>query len=274
MNSHLLAAGNDDLIPCDGSSEVASNGAPCGLPVQTCAELRSMVLDQQSAGAALLQIAVLAAKSIPGADEASVTMVHEKRLHSVEFSGRLGVALDERQYPTGFGPSLEVARTGQPIAIDTTAHCLRFPDFADQANHHGIGHILSLRLCHHQDLAGVLTIYGESSTPFDVHTRNVAQTFASQADTSALNCMIHALVLEETHQLRQALSSRAGIEQAKGMVMRELSCSPDHAFNVLKDMSSRTGRKVRDIAQEIIRPSAPPTAPSRPHRPELRIMGR
>ncbi|HST86048.1 MAG TPA: GAF and ANTAR domain-containing protein [Kineosporiaceae bacterium] len=242
------------------SPDAGQNDIQHGLTVETLRKLGSIVVDEQPVSAVLQQIADLAALSIPSADEASVTMVRGSQLDSVAFSGRLGAALDERQYPSGFGPSLRVVRTGRTVSIDDTSHSQRFPGFAYQAHRNGITHVLSLRLRGRQELAGVLTIYGSGSTPFDLATRDTARVFADHAAPIALNCLIHALALEETVQLRQALTSRAVIEQAKGIVMRELLCGPDDAFAFLSEASAYTGRKVRDIAQELVRNTREATA--------------
>jgi AmiR/NasT family two-component response regulator len=52
----------------------------------------------------------------------------------------------------------------------------------------------------------------------------------------------------ENAQLREGLTTRATIDQAKGMVMAELGCGPDEAFAALRRISSRTNVKIRDIA--------------------------
>ncbi len=226
------------------------------LTLETYRELASVVFNDQPAGAVLRQIADLAVRSIPGADEASLTMVHNGRLHNAAFTGQLGIALDERQYLPGFGPCLEVARTGRAIGIDDTDHSQRYSDFAYQAHRAGIHHTLSLRMTGSQGIAGVLTIYGYTTTAFDLLTQDTAWAYADHAGPIAVNCTLHALAVHEALTLRQALASRAVIEQAKGIVMRELGCEPDDAFAFLTQASSYTGRKVRDIAQQLVRTPA------------------
>ncbi len=46
--------------------------------------------------------------------------------------------------------------------------------------------------------------------------------------------------------------SRAQIEQAKGIIIRDHRCTAEEAFAILVDMSSRSNRKLRDIAASII----------------------
>ena len=64
------------------------------------------------------------------------------------------------------------------------------------------------------------------------------------AEVQALN--------EEVDQLRQALESRAVIEQAKGILMARCGCDADTAFGMLCTLSRTERRKVRDVAVTIV----------------------
>jgi hypothetical protein len=56
----------------------------------------------------------------------------------------------------------------------------------------------------------------------------------------------------EVEQLRNAMASRASIEQAKGVLMLLMGCGDQVAFDLLAHISSHTHRKVRDVAVSII----------------------
>ncbi|SNS66318.1 ANTAR domain-containing protein [Geodermatophilus pulveris] len=65
------------------------------------------------------------------------------------------------------------------------------------------------------------------------------------------------LALEtEVEQLRTAMSSRAAIEQAKGILMLLTSCGEQVAFDLLAHISSNCHRKVRDVAVAIVASAA------------------
>lgn len=66
---------------------------------------------------------------------------------------------------------------------------------------------------------------------------------------------VHALETEVT-QLRTAMSSRAAIEQAKGILMLLTSCGEQVAFDLLAHISSNSHRKVRDVAVAIVESAA------------------
>jgi response regulator NasT len=56
----------------------------------------------------------------------------------------------------------------------------------------------------------------------------------------------------EYHSLQGAFGRRAGIEQAKGILMARHAIDADTAFEMLRDHSQHNGRKLADIAAAII----------------------
>ena len=52
--------------------------------------------------------------------------------------------------------------------------------------------------------------------------------------------------------LREAMNSRATIEQAKGIVMARERCNADEAFEILVKASQREHVKLRDLAQQLV----------------------
>lgn len=57
---------------------------------------------------------------------------------------------------------------------------------------------------------------------------------------------------EKVEQLEGALERRGVIERAKGILMERHSCSERQAFEMLRDHSRATGRRVVDVAQAVL----------------------
>jgi len=73
----------------------------------------------------------------------------------------------------------------------------------------------------------------------------------------------------ELDLIRDALETRDVIGQAKGVIMTTLSCSPDEAFNLLRQQSQHENRKLVVVAHEIAnrawqRPPPPKEGPAKP----------
>jgi GAF domain-containing protein len=220
--------------------------------VRLCAELARIVLSDPL-GLVLQQIADLAVEAIPEAEEVSVTLMERGKARSVVFTGNLAAGLDERQYRDGFGPCMDAAMTGETITIEDTAHSSTYPAFGRQAHRHGVNHTLSVGMATSPQAAGAINIYSTTpSGPFAPASRDSAAAFASYAAIALVNVATVSAATTEAGQLRQAMASRASIEQAKGILMRDRHCSADEAFAILRDYSSRSNRKLHDIVQDIL----------------------
>jgi len=52
--------------------------------------------------------------------------------------------------------------------------------------------------------------------------------------------------------MREAMESRAVIEQAKGMLIAAHRCTPDEALQMLSKSSQRSNRKLHDVAKAMV----------------------
>lgn len=82
----------------------------------------------------------------------------------------------------------------------------------------------------------------------DARTRLLADC----ADTVATALVDNQALTSEVMHLRRALSSRAAIEQAKGIVMADRRCSPDEAFDVLRNLSTDTNVRLAEVALALV----------------------
>lgn len=102
-----------------------------------------------------------------------------------------------------------------------------------------------------ENLAQVLELYTEllaESATDDVAAGRIAE--AAQSFVAAARASRR--LAEEVGQLRTALTSRATIDQAKGIVMAERGGSPEEAFALLRQMSSETNVRLADVAAALV----------------------
>ncbi len=62
----------------------------------------------------------------------------------------------------------------------------------------------------------------------------------------------YTAVATEVAQLRQAMRTRAAIEQAKGMVMADRKCAADEAFALLRRLSNETNVPLAEVAAAVV----------------------
>jgi GAF domain-containing protein len=219
-------------------------------------ELSTILLGEQPLGAIFEKVVRLAKAVVPGADHASITLVENDQAHTPTFTGEIALQLDERQYDTGYGPCLDAAASGRTITILDTSNEQTYPDFAAQAHSLGVRRVMSVALPVPQRTLGAINMYGMGETPFEEAGTEAARGFASHAAVAVANAALYANTAQFAEQMQQALTSRAVIDQAKGILMRDNRCSADEAFAMLTQASNRSNRKLREIAQALVEGTA------------------
>jgi GAF domain-containing protein len=204
----------------------------------------------------LLQtVADLTKTVMPGNPEASVCLLVRDHPTTVVSTGQLATDLDETQNERGHGPCLHAARTGDVTEIPDTRADDRWPDYTPRAAEHGNLSSLSVPLAIDTDeqVTGALNIYARRPDAFDEASRSVATRFAPYAAVAAGNLYAYRSARDMADNLQTALESRAVIDQAKGILIERYKLTPDQAFQLLARASMTTNRKVRDIADHLVR---------------------
>ena len=243
----------DRTAPANGDgTDPRAPGRPPLEPQQAFHELGRLDLTSMPLGRVLQRIAELAQATIPGADEVSVTLLDGERASSVGFTGPVAAQLDERQYAKGFGPCMDAALSGETVSIPDVEHDDRYPDFRAAAARTWVRSSLSVGMPVPQRKVGGLNIYGRATDAFDESAVELAQAFADYAAVALLNASLVESKQALARQLEQAMSSRAVIEQAKGILMARTGCSPEEAFTLLSRQSQNSNRKLHDVAADVV----------------------
>jgi len=218
-------------------------------------QLGRLSLRELSMDSLLQTVADLTNAVMPGNPEASVLLLVRDRPTTVVSTGELATALDETQYERGHGPCLHAARTGEVTEIPDTRADARWPDYLPRAVEQGNLSSLSIPLAIDPDaqVTGALNIYARRVDAFDDDSRSVATRFAPYAAVAAGNLYAYQSAREMADNLQTALESRAVIDQAKGILIERYKLTPDQAFQFLARASMTTNRKLRDIADELVR---------------------
>jgi GAF domain-containing protein len=259
---------------------VASSQIPVpGNAADALLHLGRLSLRELSMESLLQTIADLVAGALPGNLEASVTLLVKDAPSTVAFTGQLALDLDETQYERGQGPCLHAARTGEAIEIVDTRTDDRWPDYARPAAERGNRSSLSVPLVIDEDdrIFGALNLYSRKPEAFDEDARVAAMAFGPYAAVAAGNVYAYQTVRSRADNLQAALETRAAIEQAKGILMERYKMTPDHAFRLLAVASMNGNRKLRHVAEDLVRTGElPVVVPGGDHRrsPRSRSLSR
>jgi len=216
------------------------------------AELGKIVLGDEPLAQILERVVHVASRVLPTTAEASITLISADNPFTVAFAGERAIALDERQYQADRGPCLDAASSAQLIQIPDMKQETRWPAFAQAATELGVQSSLSVPLPIQRDLTGALNFYSSDPHGFDEQSIELAQTFAGHAGVAVANAHLYETTAALAEQMQDAMRTRAVIEQAKGIIMREQRCDADEAFDTLVRMSQQSHVKLRELAQRIV----------------------
>ncbi|WP_433126709.1 GAF and ANTAR domain-containing protein [Micromonospora sp. CA-240977] len=232
-------------------------------PNAAIVELGQIKFGETDLSGVLTQVSELARRTIPGAEEVSVTLLKQEGPHTAAFSGEMALRLDELQYEYDQGPCLEAARAATVVSVPEMAQEARWPEWAARAVQDGALSSLSIGFPIQETVLGALNIYGTEPGAFDDDAVTLARTFAGYAAVALANAHLYDTTVNLAAQMQSAMQSRAVIEQAKGIIMGERRCTPDEAFAVLAKVSQDSNRKLRDVAAALVERAARPAGPKR-----------
>jgi transcriptional regulator with GAF, ATPase, and Fis domain len=121
-----------------------------------------------------------------------------------------------------------------------------------RAVEHGARSMISIPLAAEGSVIGALNFYSKEPDRFGAEEASIAEVVAAHAGLAVQVTAAFFRHRDLAEQLREAMQSRATIEQAKGIVMARERCTADRAFELLTKMSQNANRKLRDIAAEVV----------------------
>ncbi|MBD8868875.1 GAF and ANTAR domain-containing protein [Nocardioides donggukensis] len=231
----------DDGSPGDGA----------GL-AESVAALGRFVVSEQSLSESLMRVAELSLRAVYGADGAGVTWVEKGEPTTVTAAGDFVRRIDEIQYALDEGPCLEAHATQQVVTVDDLRLERRWPRFTPAALDYGLRGVVAAPLAVRGTRLGALNIYALQEGLLDEAAAATATLFAEHAAVVLANAEAFSRAKSEAVTLGHALTSRAVIDMAKGIVMARRHCGSQEAFDHLRQLSQDQNRKLRDVAQDLV----------------------
>lgn len=216
------------------------------------AELAGAMLALPDLEQLLTRIAQLAAAAVGGGTWCGITVGTEGRPFTVAHSDPRTLRVDELQYARGDGPCLQSLRTGQVILVPDLEAESRWGDYPAHAVSAGVRSSLSLPLITEGAPTGALNLYAAEPDAFDADRVRAATVFAAGGAGAVAMALRLAAQVSLTEQMRTALSTRAVIDQAIGIIMRDRRCAPDEAFGYLRMRSQQLNIRLHQVATDLV----------------------
>jgi anti-anti-sigma factor len=257
----MVLVGQDRDDAADGSDDarlirlVIAPRDPAGLGSDTAllaalgsvASLSSLDGDLHTA---LTRIAALAAQGIGPALAASIVIGSPAAPAVLVSTDRAAQVTDGEQHRTGSGPSWDAYANRRPVGAATLHGDQRWPALHRRVGSAADG-VAAVPLIQAGEPAGVLTVYGMAALADEAQIGRAALF----ADAAAALLHEHQAIEElrrQEAQLREALSSRAIIDQAKGIIMARHGTDADAAFAELVRRSQHANVKLREVARQLV----------------------
>ena len=216
------------------------------------AGLSRLLTGEQALEQTLVRIAQFAVRAVPGAQGAGLTLLEQDRQTTVVVTDEFVRQVDSIQYGIGEGPCISAVEKREPVVSGNLGGESLWPRFGPRVGRLGVHSALSLPLLVPDRVIGALNIYAHPRDAFSAEALRLGQEFAGPAAVSVANAQLLAHAERLVGQLRQALLSRAQIDQAIGVVMSRSGVDGTEAFARLRAISQSRSVKVSVVAQELL----------------------
>ncbi|WP_432484094.1 GAF and ANTAR domain-containing protein [Kineococcus esterisolvens] len=187
----------------------------------------------------------------PGLAGVSVTVRRGSRASTTVSSHPLALRADEVQYGAGEGPCLEAIASGHVVDVPDLRRDARWPRAAVGMSEAGAASVLSVPLVAEDELewAAGVNLYADHPRGFDAARRARIDVVAALA---AASTAAHGH-RERASNLQEAVASNRDIGAAVGILMALGKLTRDQALGELRRVSQHANRKLRDVADDVLR---------------------
>jgi PAS domain S-box-containing protein len=236
------------LSPAEPSS---ATGAPA--IARALAELGRLPLDSTDQVALLSEVTEVCERALEMPVWVSLALGQPLNPDASATRSVVAQRVDGAQVTSGEGPCQTAWELGRVVAVADLAADPRWPRMQRHRTEDEVTAVVAapIRVAE-EGLAGVLNVYAASANL--VAPDNVqAVTLLAEAVAAVIAEVRAKSELQlVAGQLREALTSRSAIDQAKGMIMALRRCDEQEAFEVLVHASNRANVKLRDLAADLV----------------------
>jgi GAF domain-containing protein len=194
------------------------------------------------------------AAAISGASSVGLMLADpEGTLHFMAASSEAAEHLELYQIQHAEGPCLDCYATRQPVIVtDLTKGEDRWPDFSPRAIAAGIRAVHAIPMRIRDQVIGAFNIFGQEPHPLEPADIRIMQALAGVATIAILQEQSVASSEALTEQLQGALNTRIVIEQAKGVLSRDLGVGVEEAFVTLRHHARTNHLRLADLAHDVV----------------------
>ena len=221
--------------------------------VQAFVELSNELVDNYDMADLLVRLTTNCARLLDIASAGLLLSDPQGTLHLVAASSERTHDLEAFQLQRDEGPCLDCYHSGEPVVVpDLEAEAHRWPQFVPAARAAGFASVHAVPMRLRSSVLGTLGLFGTHVGSLQDDDLTLAQALVHVASVALVNERAAADRAIVNSQLQHALTSRILLEQAKGVIAQSGGLEIDKAFEVLRRYARDHGRKLSDVASEVV----------------------
>ena len=216
---------------------------------RTVGELRAALPEADDLLAGLLRVAE-ATRTVLEVDGAGLTLVHQdgppRWVAATDAAMEL---LEQIQQDFGEGPYLQAYAQDRTVSVEDLRAAPAWARIDAVVGQLHVRGVVSVPICVADQPVGTLDAYSTQPRTWSAHELEAMRELAVVAGELVHTSVELASRDLELAQLRQALTNRVWIEQAKGVLAATQGSDPEVAFQQLRTRARASSRKLADLAQ-------------------------
>lgn len=215
-------------------------------------DLQGMLLTDVGVGELLQAITETAA--LRAGEDTSATIIVRRGGHAaVAAASDIDAGdCDRAEQESGDGPCLLAGVEQHVVLVPDIAAETRWPQWRGVALERGFKSAASLPGTAAGDVDIALNLYSRAGDPWEPSWLDQAGRYAEEAARAVALALRRSEDQQTKTDLKDALVSRAVIDQAIGVIMAQNRCAPDAAFAILRAASQHRNEKLRDVAAGVV----------------------
>jgi GAF domain-containing protein len=235
-----------DVAPTLDGPEISGGLAEARL------RMSGVLLTQESVNTVVELVTSLAAATLPGTRGSGVSLLGHEGKRTTAASDPVVEQADLSQYELDEGPCLSAARERTVVRIDDLHTEQRWPRWREAVADLGLRSVLSVPLIAGGESIGAMKVYSGDVAAYDGRSERLLGFFAEQAAILLANMRSLQDAQQLSAQLKEALTNRDVIGQAKGILIAQGAANEEAAFGMLVSASQRTNVKLHEVAAQVV----------------------
>ncbi len=216
------------------------------------AALSQLATGQMELADVLGRVAEYAVLAIPGADGVGLTLTEARHADTVIASAPFVFEVEAVQLGIDEGPSITAMAEAHSVRSGSLDTDRQWPGFGSRAGQLGVHSALSIPLVTDGTVLGALNVYAHKPNAFTDHAAGVAELFAIPAAIAVQNAQVLAEAHDMATRLRTALTHRAVIDQALGILMARGAGGANDASDLLRAMTEEGHTDLHTVAGRLV----------------------